>query len=120
MAEKIVRFTVDLAINEGKFNEFESIAQEMIAGSRKEPGTLGYDFFLSRDRKRCRLLETYADASAVLAHMTGPVVQQLVPKAVQTASITGFEVYGDPGPAATKMLMGFGAQVFDPWHLLGR
>jgi quinol monooxygenase YgiN len=120
MAEKIVRFTVDLTINDGKFNDFESIAKEMIVGSRKEPGTLGYDFFLSTDRKRCRLLETYADASAVVAHMTGAVVQQLVPKALTTVSITGFEVYGDPGPVAAKMLAGFGGDIFEPWHQLGR
>ena len=61
------------------------------------PGTLGYEWFLSADLKRSRLVETYVDAAAVLEHFSGPVVQQLVPKLMQIASVTRFEVYGDPG-----------------------
>jgi quinol monooxygenase YgiN len=120
MIKHTVRFTVDLTINEEKFHEFEGIAQAMIAGSQKEPGTLGYDWCLSDDRKRCRLVETYADGNAVLAHLTGPVVQELVPKILEASSISGFEVYGDPGPKAAEMLAGFGAEIFQLWHGFGR
>lgn len=80
MMKQTVRFAVDLAVNEGRFDEFQGIAQAMIAGTRKEPGAIGYDFCLSSDRRRCRILETYADANAALAHLIGPVVQELVPK----------------------------------------
>jgi quinol monooxygenase YgiN len=120
MVKHRVRFTVDLAIDGKKFERFEDIAQAMIAGSQREPGTLGYDWCLSGDRKRCRLVETYADADAVLAHLTGPVVQELVPKLLETSSISGFEVYGDPGPKAAQMLTGFGAEIFELWHGLSR
>ena len=120
MDKHMVRFTVDLTINEEKFNEFEGIARTMIAGSQKEPGTLGYDFFLSGDRRRCRLVESYADADAVLAHATGPVVQELVPRLLETSSLNGFEVYGDPGPKAAQMLAGFGAEIFELWQGMGR
>ena len=68
MIKHEVRFTVELTIREGSFAAFESIAQTMIACTQKEPGALGYEWHLSDDRKRCRLLETYADADAVLAH----------------------------------------------------
>ncbi len=120
MTKNTVYFVVDLTIHEGKFDQFESTAKAMIAGTLKEAGALGYEWFLSADRKRCRLLETYADANAVLAHMTGPVVQQLVPKILETLSISGFEVYGDPGPEAAKMLAGVGAEIFPLWYGLGR
>jgi quinol monooxygenase YgiN len=120
MMKHMVRFTVDLTINEEKFNEFEGIARTMIAGSQKEPGTLGYDFFLSGDRRRCRLVEAYADADAVLAHATGPVVQELVPMLLETSSLSGFEVYGDPGPEAAQMLKGLGAEIFELWGGLSR
>ena len=116
MDKNMVRFTVDLAINEGKLDEFEGIAQAMIAGSQKEPDTLGYDWFLSADRRRCRLVETYRDANAVLTHCTGPVVQELVPKLLDVSSISSFEVYGNPGPKAAQMLAGLGAEIFEPWH----
>jgi len=118
MTRQMVRFTVDLAINAGRLDEFERIAQSMIAGSKKEPGTLGYDWFLSGDRSRCRLVETYEDANAVLAHLTGPVVQELVPRLLQYSSVAGFEVYGDPGPKAAQMLAGLGAETFGPWLAL--
>jgi len=111
-----VRFTVDLKINAGKFDAFEHIAQAMIAGTKQEPGALGYDWCLSSDRQQCRLVETYVDATAVLAHLVGPVVKELVPQLLQVTSIAGFEVYGDPGPKAGEMLAGLGAKIFPVWR----
>jgi quinol monooxygenase YgiN len=92
----------------------------MTAASQKETGTLAYEWYLSADRKRSRLVEIYADANAVLAHFMGPAVQEFVPKMMQTASVSRFEVYGDPGPKVTEMLAGFGAEIFPYWQGLGR
>jgi len=107
-----VRFVVDFNINPGKLDAFQDVAQSMIAAGQKEAGTLGYDWYLSADRSRCRLVETYSDQSAVLAHMTGPTVRDGVPKILALASVSGFEVYGDPGESAAKQLAGFGAEIF--------
>jgi quinol monooxygenase YgiN len=52
MAKQTARLAVDLTINDGKLDAFEAIAQEMVSGSQKEPGTLGYEWFLSADRKK--------------------------------------------------------------------
>lgn len=120
MSKDMVRLAVDLTINEGKLSEFEAVAQTMIAGSQKEPGALGYDFFLSDDGKGCRLVESYVDADALLVHFKGPVVQELVPRLLGTSSLSRFEVYGDPGPEAAQMLKGFGAEIFEFWGGLGR
>jgi len=120
MSNAIVRLAVDLAIHDGKLGEFERIAQTMSAGSQSEPGTLAYAWYLSADRKRCRLVETYTDANAAYAHLTGPVIRELVPQLLQTSKVTGFEVYGDPGPKAREMLAGFGAEIFQPWHGFSR
>ena len=115
-----VQYVVDLTIDDGKVEAFERIAQAMSAGCQKEPGALEYSWYLNGDRKRCRLIEIYADANAVVAHLTGPVVSELVPKLLKVSKLTGFEVYGDPGPKASEMLAGFGAQVFGPWHGFSR
>src|SRR5579864_7858880 len=104
MAMSTVYFLVELTVHEGKLDEFKGIAQEMNAGSQSEPGTLGYEWYFSEDGKRCRLVETYATADDVQAHIAGPVVQQLVPKLLQQATLDRFEVYGDPGPKAAAML----------------
>ncbi len=120
MSTQPIHLVVELTIYEEKFDAFEGIAQDMIAASQKEPGTLGYDWYLSSDRRRCRLTETYQDAQALLAHFKGPAVQQLVPRLLECSRLERFEVYGDPGAEATEMLKGFGAEIFQAWHLFRR
>jgi quinol monooxygenase YgiN len=110
-----IRLLVDIEIHEGKFADFEAIAKQMAAVSEREPGTLGYHFVLSADRRRCRLVEGYADQAAITAHFNGPAVQELVPKMVQVASPTRMEIYGDPGPQVAVMAAGFGAVVYTAW-----
>jgi quinol monooxygenase YgiN len=120
MSDNTILFAVDLAIHEGGLQEFENTVRAMIAASDREPGTLGYEWFLSGDRRQCRLIETYRDGDAALAHLTGPVVQKLVPQLLHAATLQRFEVYGDPGKKASEMLAGFGAAIFSPWHGLRR
>ena len=117
---KAVRFTVELSIHEGKLAEFEKLAETMIAGTRKEPGAVAYDWFFSSDRKRCHLLETYADANAVVAHLESAVVRELVPKLLTLAKLERFAVYGDPGAKASEILAGVRAEIFSLWRGLGR
>jgi len=120
MSNGTVQFTVDLSIHDGKVGEFERIAQTMCASSQNESGTLAYSWYLSDDRKRCRLIEVYTDAKAAFAHLTGPVVKELVPQLLGVSKVTAFEVYGDPGPEASEILLRFGAEVFKPWHGFNR
>jgi len=120
MVMHTVHVAVDLTVHEGKLDAFEGIARAMVASSQKEPGTLGYEWFLSADRRRCRLVETYKDANAVLAHLNGPVVEELLPKLLGTASVAGSEVYGNPGPKATERLAAFGAEIFEFQYGLNR
>jgi len=120
MAKRTVRFVVEFNIHDGKFDAFDAIAKEMIAGTEKEPGSLAYDWCLSADRRRCRLLETFADEAATVAHANSAVVTQLVPKLLENSSITRFEVYGEPGPEARAILAGLGAEIFDLWRGLAR
>ena len=115
-----VLLRVSLAIREGKLDAFKAVAREMVDASQKEPGTLSYEWFMMADGKRCELIETYVDADALLAHFAGPAVQQGVPKMMATADVSGFQVFGDPGPKATEILSGFGAEIFSYWHGLNR
>src|SRR5271155_1672337 len=111
MSKQMVRFNVDLTINEGTLDAFRDIVQAMIAGTQKESGALAYEWYLSGDRKRCRLVENYKDADAVAAHITGPVARELVPKMLAVSRLDRFEVYGDPGPKAAESLAGIGAEI---------
>ena len=115
MKNERVRLLVDIDIDEGKFAEFEAIVRQMVAVSEKEPGTLGYHFVLSPDRKRCRLVEGYTDAAAITTHFRGEAVQQLVPQMLKFARPVRMEIYGDPGPEVSAMASAFKAEIFSSW-----
>lgn len=68
MSEQTVQFNVRLTVNDGRFDAFEEIARTMIAGTLKEPGALGYEWYLSRDRRRCHLIEDYKRECCAGAH----------------------------------------------------
>jgi len=116
MADEIVRFVVQLAVKPGKFEAFDSIIKTMAAETQKEPGALGYKFYLSPDRSRCHLIESYRNIEAVQAHMSGPVVRDFVPKLLEAATLSNFEVYGDPGAEAANVLAGLGATIYSASH----
>jgi len=116
MAQATVWFVVDYAVDVAQFSEFERLAQLMSEKSAEEPGTLMYKWCLSPDRTQCRLLESYVDAAAALAHITGPVIHDLVPLIEKVSKVTLFEVYGDAGPEATAALRDLGATVYKSWR----
>jgi quinol monooxygenase YgiN len=109
---KIVYFHLNFDISEGKTDVFLKRADEMTASTKQEPGALGYEWYMSGDGKHCRLLETYADAGAVMAHMNGQAVRELLPQLLQVATIRTFAVYGDPGAEAASRLTAAGAELF--------
>jgi quinol monooxygenase YgiN len=120
MANPTVYFLVTFDIQEGKLAAFEETVKASVAGTRKEPGAQGYEWYLSSDRKTYKLVETYRDAAAALAHMSSSVVKDLVPKMLESASVASFEVYGDPGPEARAKLAAFGAAIYEFKQGLGR
>jgi quinol monooxygenase YgiN len=115
MDSRCVHFVPDLVIHEGKLEEFERIVKSMNEGTARESGALGYEWFLSKDGKRCRLLETYANAAAVQEHLSGHVVQQLVLQLRGCSTVNRFEVYGVPDAPAAAALETFGAEIFRHW-----
>ncbi len=112
MESQCVYFLVELTVREGQFEEFEQIVRQMTDGTAQEKGALGYEWFVSGDRRKCRLLETYGNQAAVNAHIAGPVVQQLVPKLLGVANLDRFEVYGSPDEQASAALRAFGAEIY--------
>jgi len=119
MNSQRVHFLIDLTIHEGKFDDFAATVRSMTAGTAKEPGALEYEWFLSKDNSRCRLLEIYADVEAMKAHLASTVVRELVPKMLGFATVNRFEVYGVPDDASAAFLTSFGAEIYRHWHGLG-
>jgi quinol monooxygenase YgiN len=116
MNSERVHFVVSLTIHEGKFEGFAAVAKVMIEGTAKEPGARAYEWYLSSDRSRCRLFETYANAGAMREHMEGPVVKEVLPKLLAFATISGFEVYGMPDAQSAEALRSAGAEIYSHWE----
>jgi quinol monooxygenase YgiN len=114
-----IYFIVNFEIKQGKLDSFKQIAQSMIAATQKEPGALGFEWYFSADAKRCRVVETYADQAAVRAHADGGAVK-LIPGIVETATMSSFEVCGDPGPENAAKLQRAGAEIVRHWQGLKR
>ena len=49
MRKKVVIVAVEMTINEGQLENFKKAVSAMTALCESEPGTLGYEFFLSAD-----------------------------------------------------------------------
>ena len=111
-----IRLVLDLDIQDGKLTQFETIAQEMVALTMKEAGTLTYEFLLGADQARCRLIETYNNAHAIAEHFKGAAVQQFLPQLLQVASLTALEFHGDPGPEIVAKAAQLNPAVFAAWH----
>ena len=120
MSDRPIRFTVEFNITLGKFDAFERAARDMTRETQPEPGTLVYDWYLSRDHHRARLLEEYVDADAVVAQHEGRVVTTLVPKLRESAHHTRIEVYGDTRRRGSEILSRLGAELFPDWHAIDR
>jgi len=117
MSTARIRIVVDFEIYDGKFDEFQAVAKQMVAESQQEPGTLAFHFVLSADRTRCRLIEGYADQAAITAHfIDGPAVHQHIHQLQQLALPTRMEVYGDPGPKVAAMAATFAVEIFTSWE----
>jgi len=119
MSSNLVYFLVSFKVNDGKLDAFKETARAMITATQNEPGALAYEWHFSSDNKRCRLLETYAGPASVQAHIDGEAVK-LIPKLLESAGVSGFEVYGDPGPESVPTLKAFGAELFQHWQGLRR
>lgn len=111
-----IRLVLGLDIHDGKFSEFQTIAQKMVAATETEAGALTYVFLLSTDQKHCRLIEAYNDVPAITEHFKGPAVRQFVPQLLDVAHLAFVEFHGDPGPEIVAQAAQLKPAVFTIWH----
>lgn len=65
-----VRFNVYVTIRDGRRDEFKRLAKEWIAGNRKRPEILSYEwFFSSADETKVQVMEVYESSEALLAYI---------------------------------------------------
>jgi quinol monooxygenase YgiN len=103
-----VSLNLQLSVRDGQLDGARALMAEMVEATREEPGTLGYEWFLSADGGTCHVCERYADSDAALAHF-GNFGANFAERFLGCFEPTGLSVYGEPSDEARGAFDGFGA-----------
>jgi quinol monooxygenase YgiN len=109
-----VSWVIELAVKPGQLEGFRTLMDEMVAGTRLEPRSLGYEWFISDDDAVVHIYEKYADSEAMITHVDG-FMANWAERFLAAVDVTRFTVYGSPNAAAREMLDGFGAVYLGPF-----
>jgi quinol monooxygenase YgiN len=103
-------YTIELAITDGKLDEFSEMAKAFTAATQEEPGTLRYQWFVSKDGSRCLIQEGFESSEALMVHLgnAGPHL----PGLLAIAPITRFQVSGDASDEVRAVIDPLGAEHF--------
>lgn len=109
---KNVYWVLELEIQAGQTENFESLMKDMVASTQKnEPGTLNYEWHADADRTTCHIYERYVDSAAVMTHMAG-----FAPFAGRFSEVfvpQRFSVYGSPSEEVKDALGAFSPTYLD-------
>lgn len=109
-----VSWVVEVAVRPGSLDALRDLMEELVASARAEPGTLGYEWYISGDGSTVHVFERYADSEATIAHNT-VFAERWAERFLAAVEPTRFTVYGDPSAEARAVLDGFGATYLDAW-----
>lgn len=103
-----VHWMIEASIGDGQLDAFKALMAEMVVGTKGEPGTINYEWFLSADEGTCHLYERYVDSDATMVHM-GTFGEKYAQRFLAILALTRFTVYGDPDDAVRGTLDKLGA-----------
>jgi quinol monooxygenase YgiN len=101
MSEQIY-WLLEVAIHPGKLEDFRTVANDLIAKTESEPGTLGYEWNLSEDHTTCHIYERYWNAEALLTHVQS--FGAFATRFMAACHPTRFHVYGPANDAVKAAL----------------
>ena len=112
-----VSWVNELAVKDGRLETFKELMEEMVEGTRSEPGTLAYEWYISPDGRTIHVVETYADSAAVVAHHVseGFALKNWAGRFMECVDVTRVVAYGDPNAAAREILDRLGASYHSAW-----
>lgn len=103
-----ISWNLQLAVGSGRLDAARALMEEMVESTLAEPGTKGYEWFLSEDGSTCHLNERYADSEAALIHV-GNFGAKFAERFMACFEPKGFAVYGEPSAELRAALDTLGA-----------
>ena len=107
-----IHYTLQFDVADGKQADFEALADQAIAQTKDEPGTLVYRWQIG-DSGAVQLHERFADEAAMGAHLQAAM--GVFGKLMEVSEVTRFDVHGDISAESTQALQGFGATIYKGW-----
>ena len=101
-------WSLRLTVKEGELENFRSLMGEMVEATKSEPGTLGYEWFISEDGSSVHINERYADSAALMAHV-GAFGENFADRFFGAVDVAGFDIYGEPDATVVEAMGGMGA-----------
>lgn len=105
---------VELTIKPGQLESFRELTGEMVEATRREPGVLSYQRFISEDGKTIHVFERYTDSTAALTHLQ-TFAKTFAARFQQLVERKGFIVFGAPTAELKAALDGYGATYATPF-----
>ena len=102
---KEVHWLLELNVNSGKLSDFKKVMAEMIEATRKEDGTIVYEWCFNDVESVCNIYERYADSDAVMTHLEG--FAKFADRFLGAVTPTRFTVLGHPSAVAQSALAAF-------------
>ena len=112
MGEEIF-WHVELRVKSGQRN-FRTLTGEMVAATRREPGVLSYQRFVSEDDTVVHVYERYADSAAAVAHLES-FAKQFADRFSAMVERKNFTVFGYPSAELKAVLDRFNAVYLKPF-----
>lgn len=98
-----VSWLVELEVRPGCLEDFEKLTGETVAASRAESGVLGYQRFISDDRRTVYARESYKSSEAAAEHLLKFAVA-FGPRYATMVKRKRFVVFGNPSDELRALL----------------
>ena len=97
-----IYWILEVAIKPGKLADFRAVANDLIAVTKSEPGTLAYEWNLSHGDGVCHIYERYQDSEAMIKHVQS--FGNFAARFMEACRPLRFDVYGTPSKEAKAAL----------------
>jgi quinol monooxygenase YgiN len=97
-----------LQVNPGKYEEFKTLVSAIVEATKKESGTLAYQYSVNADQSVVHIYERYRDSDAFVSHVE-QTFGAFAERFLSLVTVSSLVVYGTPNAAARKALDTFNA-----------
>jgi quinol monooxygenase YgiN len=109
-----ISWHVELRVKPGQLGNLRTLTGEMVAMTRREPGVLSYQRFVSEDGTIIHVYERYADSAAAVAHLEA-FAKRFSDRFSAMVERKAFTVFGYPSAELKAVLDRFNAMYLKPF-----